>query len=109
MLSTWSIFTCKFIVLTLQGNDLPFALRTRQITCQECSRVSGTEAEFLDVPVALSGQAGLEDALKTSFINLEQLNGSNQYFCNRCQKLVDAEKVSKKRSYKKILNVIFIY
>ena len=55
--------------------------------------MSEREEEFLDLPVALSGHAGLEDALKDSYIQLEQLNGSNQYQCSNCCKLVDATRV----------------
>ena len=43
--------------------------------------------------MALSGHGGLDDALKDSYIQLEQLTGNNQYFCSNCQKLVDASRV----------------
>lgn len=75
-----------------------------QITCQVCSRVSEREEEFLDIPVALSGQVELDEALKESFIKLEQLNGSNQYFCGRCQKLVDANRVSEVTYYQWLIH-----
>lgn len=48
----------------------------------------------MDITVALSGHSGLEDALKESYVKLETLDGSNQYFCAQCQKLVDAKRVS---------------
>lgn len=59
-----------------------------------CRGVSGREEEFLDVAVALSGHTGLEEALKESFVKLEPLEGSNQYYCGRCQKLVNAKRVN---------------
>lgn len=68
---------------------LPF-----QITCQQCSRVSEREEEFLDIQVALSGCASLEKALNDMYIDTELLEGPNQYSCENCQKLVDAKRVS---------------
>ena len=65
-----------------------------QITCQVCGRVSEREEEFLDIPVALSGHASLEETLHQAFIKLETLTAPNQYFCGSCQTLVDAKRVS---------------
>ena len=64
-----------------------------QITCQVCGQVSEREEEFLDLPIALSGHSGLEDALKESFIKLESLEKQNQYYCSSCKELVDAKRV----------------
>ena len=64
-----------------------------QITCQRCDRVSEREEEFLDIPVALSGRSGLEEALKEAYIEQETLEGANQYRCERCDQLVDAKRV----------------
>ena len=64
-----------------------------QITCQRCDRVSEREEEFLDIPVALSGRSGLEEALKEAYIEQETLEGANQYCCERCDQLVDAKRV----------------
>ena len=55
--------------------------------------MSEREEEFLDLPVALSGHSGLEDALKESYIKLESLEKQNQYYCSWCKKLVDAKRV----------------
>ena len=64
-----------------------------QIKCQCCGTVSEREEEFQDIPVALSSRAGLEDALKDSYIESETLDGANQYHCSNCNKLVDAKRV----------------
>ena len=64
-----------------------------QITCQACDRVSEREEEFLDIPLALCGHSGLEDTLREAYIKQESLETPNQYFCERCQKLVDAKRV----------------
>ncbi len=66
-----------------------------QITCQVCGQVSEREEEFLDLPVALSGHSGLEDALKESYIKLESLEKQNQYYCSWCKELVDAKRVGR--------------
>lgn len=55
--------------------------------------MSEREEEFLDLPVALSGHSGLEDALRESYIKLESLEKQNQYYCNSCKELVDAKRV----------------
>ena len=44
--------------------------------------------------MALSGRAGLLDALKDTYINTELLEGANQYYCSYCKQLVDAKRVS---------------
>lgn len=64
-----------------------------QMTCSVCGRVSEREEEFLDLPVALSGHSGLEQTLSEAYIKQELLEGTNQYFCGQCQKLVDATRV----------------
>ena len=56
--------------------------------------MSEREEEFQDIPVALSGQSGLQDSLKDMFIETETLEGANQYRCSNCDQLVDAKRVS---------------
>ena len=60
--------------------------------------MSEREEEFQDIPVALSGQAGLQDALKDSYIETESLDGANQYHCSSCNQLVDAKRVKSYRT-----------
>ena len=50
--------------------------------------------EFQDIQVPLSGRSGLEQALKETYIDTEVLQGSDQYWCEGCQQLVDAVRVS---------------
>ncbi len=70
-----------------------------------CGQVSEREEEFLDLPVALSGHSGLEEALKESYIKLESLEKQNQYYCSCCKELVDAKRVGSNttNSVKKIV------
>ena len=56
--------------------------------------MSEREEGFQDISVALSGRAGLLDALKDTYINTELLEGANQYYCSYCKQLVDAKRVS---------------
>ena len=43
--------------------------------------------------MALSGGGSLESRLKESFVDMELLEGRNQYHCEGCKALVDAKKV----------------
>ena len=67
---------------------------TLQVICGKCENVSEREEDFLDIPVALTGRGDLESALKEMFCDVELLEGSNQYRCERCNCLVDAKRVS---------------
>ena len=49
--------------------------------------------EFQDIQVPLSSRSGLEQALKETYIDTEVLQGSDQYWCEGCQQLVDAVRV----------------
>ena len=62
--------------------------------CQSCGHVSEREEEFLDIPVALTGRAGLQQALREMFNETELLEGDNRYHCGLCDRLVDARRVS---------------
>ena len=64
-----------------------------QIVCQKCGHVSEREEEFLDIPVALTGRTGLQQALKEMYNDTEVLDGPNQYHCSKCDCLVDAKRV----------------
>ena len=65
-----------------------------QIVCQSCGHVSEREEEFLDIPVALTGRTGLQQALKEMYNDKELLEGDNKYHCSKCDRLVDARRVS---------------
>ena len=65
-----------------------------QIVCQLCGHVSEREEDFLDIPVALTGRSGLQQALKEMYNDTELLEGANKYHCTKCDTLVDAKRVS---------------
>ena len=92
-LSSTSLFLFPFLSPSLPPS-LPPSLSLSQVICGQCANVSEREEDFLDIPVALTGRAGLEAALKEMFCDIEILDGSNQYRCERCQCLVDAKRVS---------------
>lgn len=55
--------------------------------------MSEREEPYLDLTIAVSGYNDITEALTDMYINTETLSGSNQYRCDHCDKLVDAEKV----------------
>ena len=65
-----------------------------KITCKECNKVSGSFEAFtiLQLPVTEDKNDLKLDDLINSFVKEEELNGQNQYFCEDCQKKVDAVK-----------------
>jgi len=74
--------------------DLFTGMFLSKITCKNCNKVSGSFEAFtiLQLPVTEDkDDLKLEDLIN-SFVKEEELNGSNQYFCEECQKKVDAVK-----------------
>ena len=65
-----------------------------QIRCKECDYTSERLEPYLDLTVAISGYSDLSESLTDCYLNHETLSGNNQYRCDGCNKLVDAEKVS---------------
>lgn len=65
-----------------------------KIRCKECGYVSEKEETYLDLTMAVCGYSDLGESLADSYLNIETLSGSNQYKCQGCEKLVDAEKVN---------------
>ncbi len=51
------------------------------------------QEDFLDICLALGGHSSLEEALDDSYKHTETMTGNNKYHCEKCRKLVDAEKV----------------
>jgi ubiquitin carboxyl-terminal hydrolase 40 len=76
---------------------------TQQIVCQSCGHVSEREEEFLDIPVALTGRAGLQQALREMFNETELLEGDNRYHCGLCDRLVDARRECRLRKLPPVL------
>jgi ubiquitin carboxyl-terminal hydrolase 40 len=72
--------------------ELYHGTSVQQITCQKCDKVSEREEDFLDIPVALTGNPDLQAALKAMYCDVETLDGNNQYKCANCQQLVDAKR-----------------
>ncbi|XP_061422799.1 ubiquitin carboxyl-terminal hydrolase 47 isoform X2 [Lethenteron reissneri] len=67
------------------------------VRCLECGHESSRLDTYLDIPLAIrpfgSNQAysSVEEALQ-AFVQPETLDGTNQYFCERCSKKCDAHK-----------------
>lgn len=64
-----------------------------KIHCLSCSTIKNRDEEFLDLQITVQGSNSLENSLINSFVFREQLNGNNQYKCEKCCKYTDAEKV----------------
>ncbi|GBM25505.1 Ubiquitin carboxyl-terminal hydrolase 47 [Araneus ventricosus] len=67
------------------------------VKCLECGYESAREDTFLDVPLVVrpfgssQSYSSVQEALQ-AFVTPETLQGSNQYFCERCNKKCDAHK-----------------
>jgi ubiquitin carboxyl-terminal hydrolase 47 len=68
------------------------------VKCEECGRESLNEMSFMDLSLPIKNEFGtgvlnssLEMALE-NYIKPERLDGGNQYFCEICNKKVNAEK-----------------
>ncbi|XP_038044893.1 ubiquitin carboxyl-terminal hydrolase 40-like [Patiria miniata] len=80
-------------------------ISVNKIACEECGRVSEREEDFLDLTLAVAHYSGMEDSLKTCYVDVERMEGRNQYHCSSCNKLVDAVKSAKLRLLPPILTV----
>ncbi|TKA57108.1 hypothetical protein B0A53_01064 [Rhodotorula sp. CCFEE 5036] len=65
-------------------------LRSR-VHCTECGHNSDTFDSILDLSLDLGGARSLKDALE-NLVRVDVLKGQNKYKCERCKKLVIAEK-----------------
>ncbi|XP_035663404.1 ubiquitin carboxyl-terminal hydrolase 47-like isoform X1 [Branchiostoma floridae] len=67
------------------------------VRCLECGSESARMDAFLDIPLtvrpfgATHAYGNVQEALE-AFVQPETLNGSNQYFCEKCNKKCDAHK-----------------
>jgi len=67
------------------------------VQCKECGYESSRTDKYLDIPLVIKGFGetnsikSVEEALQ-KFAQVEILSGDNQYFCERCNKKVDAMK-----------------
>nr|XP_009857673.1 ubiquitin carboxyl-terminal hydrolase 40 [Ciona intestinalis] len=76
-----------------------------QIQCCICQRVSERDEEFLDLTVSVSGGKNLQSSLSSVFQAEEMMSGKNQYFCEKCKKLVNAKKGAKLKTLPPILTL----
>jgi ubiquitin C-terminal hydrolase len=89
-------------------NDLYQGKIKDYVKCSACGHESAREDKFLDVALAVKAFGApkavesVEEALQ-KFVEPEILNGSNQYFCEKCNTKVDAEKGLKFTSFPYIL------
>ncbi|VDB97050.1 unnamed protein product [Peniophora sp. CBMAI 1063] len=65
-------------------------LRSR-VTCSQCKHNSDTFDNILDLSLEITGTRNLNEALK-KFTKVDHLTGQNKYKCEKCKKLVSAQK-----------------
>ncbi|KAK4705170.1 hypothetical protein P7C70_g1035, partial [Phenoliferia sp. Uapishka_3] len=65
-------------------------LRSR-VTCLTCKHPSDTFDSILDVSLDIQRAKSLKDAF-SNFVKVDELKGANKYKCEKCKKLVNAEK-----------------
>lgn len=63
----------------------------QQIVSRECEHVSEREEDFFNLSVEVKGKRKLEESLDL-FVKGDLLDGDNKYFCDKCNKRVDALK-----------------
>lgn len=61
------------------------------ITCLQCSHRRARREEFQDLSLVVQDVVNVRDALHT-FVEVERLDGDNQYFCEHCNAKADAVK-----------------
>ncbi|GAB6023955.1 Ubiquitin carboxyl-terminal hydrolase 47 [Chamberlinius hualienensis] len=80
------------------------------VKCLDCGHESAREDSYLDIPLpvkpfgASTAFGSVEEALQ-AFVQPEVLNGSNQYFCERCDRKCDAHKGLKFSTFPYILTL----
>ncbi|VDI31974.1 ubiquitin carboxyl-terminal hydrolase 40, partial [Mytilus galloprovincialis] len=89
-------------------NRLYHGTLVNQIICSVCGKVSEREEDYLDLTLTVAGNNSLEEALFGSFVDMENMDGKNQYKCESCNKLVNAKKGAKLRSLPEILSISFL-
>ncbi|KAI8492070.1 ubiquitin-like protein-specific protease [Branchiostoma belcheri] len=75
-----------------------------QIICGVCGRISTREEDFQDLTVAVAGYPSLQHALTDQYVEMERLEGKNQYRCEQCNKLVNARKGARLKKLPPILS-----
>ncbi|XP_076171175.1 ubiquitin carboxyl-terminal hydrolase 47-like isoform X2 [Ptiloglossa arizonensis] len=78
-------------------NRLYEGMMTDYVKCLECGTEKSREDAFLDIPLPVRpfgsnvAYDSVEEALK-AFVQYETLEGSNQYYCEKCNKKCNAHK-----------------
>jgi ubiquitin carboxyl-terminal hydrolase 48 len=76
------------------------------LRCSSCGKESAASSkmeDFYELELNIKGLNNLEESLNEYFSE-EALDGENQYFCESCQKRVDATRCIKLRSLPPIVN-----
>ncbi|GJN27007.1 hypothetical protein PR202_gb14983 [Eleusine coracana subsp. coracana] len=76
---------------------------TRCLSCGKDSAASSKMEDFYELELNIKGLNNLEESLNEYFSE-EALDGDNQYFCESCQKRVDATRCIKLRSLPPVVN-----
>lgn len=74
------------------------------LVCEECGNVREREELFSDLPLQVKGVKSVEESLSL-FSTVERLDGDNKYFCQQCNKKVNATKCTKIRQFPPILTL----
>ncbi|TVU15183.1 hypothetical protein EJB05_38690 [Eragrostis curvula] len=76
---------------------------TRCSSCGKDSAASSKMEDFYELELNIKGLNNLEESL-SDYFSEEALDGENQYFCESCQKRVDATRCIKLRSLPPVVN-----
>ncbi|PAN51546.2 hypothetical protein PAHAL_9G571000 [Panicum hallii] len=77
---------------------------TRCSSCGKDSAASSKIEDFYELELNIKGLNNLEESLDDYF-SQEELDGENQYFCESCQKRVDATRCIILRSFPPVINI----
>jgi ubiquitin carboxyl-terminal hydrolase 40 len=71
-----------------------------KIKCLTCQNVFEREEEYLDLQITVQGSSDLRTSLVNSFVMRENMDGNNQYKCERCNnEYRDAERYCQLKVY----------
>jgi ubiquitin carboxyl-terminal hydrolase 36/42 len=76
-----------------------------QVKCKKCGHCSNKYEAYLDLSLDIAKKADSIDRAMQNFTAAEQLNGDNQYRCEKCDTLVDAAKRLTLHTLPKLLTV----
>jgi len=89
---------CRVLFDKLENDDVGKALTKPfkgslmdYLQCQKCKHRRAKREEFQDISLVVEGVNSVGEAMK-KFVEVERLEGDNQYFCEKCNEKVDAVK-----------------